>query len=156
MLNPNLNPPGHELVLEEETRAGLDIRLDEDTRDDFDTWLCLAHPAASAAKSRLHRDNWVRYEGLAGLGGWSTAAEWYVECQIHAFVTITDVVEVDPHRRGGVPVLRGTNFTVAQIFAELAETNGVDEIADNFDLDVDMIRDVLNGFSLAMQRPWGK
>ena len=52
-------------------------------------------------------------------------------------------VDVDPKRRGGQPVLRGTRFTVSQIFAELADGNGPLELAENFALNEEGIRDLL-------------
>jgi len=63
---------------------------------------------------------------------------------------LISAVEVDPRRRGGVPVLRGTRFTVAQTLAELSETSGVAEVADKFDLDPQTIKDMLNGLSLIL------
>ena len=83
-------------------------------------------------------------------------AEWYIECQSHGWAMLNHLIEIDPGRRGGVPVLRGTGFTVAQLFAELAETEAVEEVADNFSLDIEQIRDLLNGFSLIMQRSQDK
>jgi len=62
-------------------------------------------------------------------------------------------VVVDPDRRGGVPVLTGTGFTVSQTLVELADSSGVVEVADEFDLDADVIRKMLNGLSLLLGKP---
>jgi uncharacterized protein (DUF433 family) len=67
-----------------------------------------------------------------------------------------DVVQIDPRRAGGVPVLMGTRFTVAQTLAELAQTGGVQEVADNYDLDPRTIREMLTGLSLILMRPFAK
>lgn len=53
-------------------------------------------------------------------------------------------LEIDPDRRGGVPCLPGTRFTVAQVLAELADGDSVSELVDNLDLDEKSIKDFLN------------
>lgn len=62
------------------------------------------------------------------------AVEWYFECTLMGYATLKSVVEINPLRRGGVPVLRGTQFTVAQTLAELARSSGVAEVAENYEL----------------------
>jgi uncharacterized protein (DUF433 family) len=66
------------------------------------------------------------------------------------------VVQIDPDRHGGVPVLKGTRFTVAQTLAELADSSGVTELAANYNLDAKTIRDTLTGLSLMLMRPFSK
>jgi len=65
-------------------------------------------------------------------------------------------VEIDPQRRGGVPVLKGTRVTVAEALGEVAESCDVREVADNFDLDLENLRCLLNGLSLLFNRPYPK
>lgn len=79
-------------------------------------------------------------------------AEWYAECAVAGAALMHDCVDVKLHVKGGRPVLKGTGFTVASTLAELAETNGVDEVADNFNLKAQTIRDLLNGLSLLFER----
>jgi uncharacterized protein (DUF433 family) len=98
--------------------------------------------------------NW--YEGLAISRIKSRATEWYIECTLAGIATLLESVEVDPQRRSGLPVLWGTGFTVSQALAELADSTGVIEVADNFDLDPSTIRNMLNGLSLMFQRPYSK
>ena len=81
------------------------------------------------------------------------AVEWYIECALAGTRLIRDSVVVDPDRRGGVPVLTGTGFTVSQTLVELADSSGVVEVADEFDLDADVIRKMLNGLSLLLGKP---
>ena len=81
------------------------------------------------------------------------AVEWYIECALSGARLIRDSVVVDPDRRGGVPVLTGTGFTVSQTLVELADSSGVTEVADEFELDADVIRKMLNGLSLLMEKP---
>lgn len=67
-----------------------------------------------------------------------------------------DCVTADPDIRGGRLVLLGTGFTIAQTLAELASSNGVEEVADEFDLDPEIIRKFLSGMSLLFERSWSK
>jgi hypothetical protein len=57
------------------------------------------------------------------------ATTWYIECELYGRRVLEGSVDVDPERRGGVPLLKGTGFTVAQALAELAEGSGVSELA---------------------------
>jgi uncharacterized protein (DUF433 family) len=86
----------------------------------------------------------------------SRALEWYFECNFLGYQTLQRVAEINPRRRGGVPVLRHTRFTLSQILAELANTSGVQEIADNYDLDGAAIKEVLVGLSLILLQPMHK
>jgi uncharacterized protein (DUF433 family) len=110
-------------------------------------------PAPPERLMALHGSDWARTSGLKAL---SAATEWYIQSQLYGLVKLRGIVEVDPERRGGVPVLRGTRFPVAQVLAELAETEGAEEVAENFDLEARAIRDLLNAFSLLLHRPYGK
>src|SRR5271166_315173 len=55
--------------------------------------------------------------------------EWMAERFRHAGLLMRECIEVDPERRGGIPVVRGTNFTVAQLLQELAEGKNIADIA---------------------------
>jgi uncharacterized protein (DUF433 family) len=57
-----------------------------------------------------------------------------------------------PLRCGGLPCLRGTRFTIAQVLAELADGRRIDELADSFDLDVDMLEALLRELALNYER----
>ncbi len=70
-------------------------------------------------------------------------AEWVAERMRYATLTLWRHVEMDPEKRAGVPVLRGTRFTVAQLLAELAEDRRMSEIASAFRLDKDQLQQVL-------------
>jgi uncharacterized protein (DUF433 family) len=65
-------------------------------------------------------------------------------------------VEINPRRMGGVPVLKGTRLTVAQALGELADSMGVTEVADSLDVEPNLIREMLNGLSLMLTRPFQK
>ena len=65
---------------------------------------------------------------------------------------LIDVVEVDPDRLGGIPVLKGTRFSVAQVLAELAEGRSVQEVADDFDLNHEHVSNLLVGLGTILDR----
>ncbi len=67
---------------------------------------------------------------------------------------LSECVEIHPAKRGAVPVLRGTRFTLAQLLAELAEGNRtLNEIAEDFDLDAATARAFLEGLSIYLDHP---
>lgn len=44
-------------------------------------------------------------------------------------------VEIDPQRRGGEPVIKGTRFPISQLIAQIALDGAVDEFLSEFDYD---------------------
>lgn len=60
------------------------------------------------------------------------------------------LIEIGPERCSGRPVLFGTRFTISQIFAELADKHPYTEIADDFDLDENLIKEILIELSSAL------
>jgi uncharacterized protein (DUF433 family) len=79
--------------------------------------------------------------------------EWFAECISWGHKALENAVDVDSKRRGGIPVLKGTRFTVGQTLAELSESAGVPEVAERFDLDEATIRELLAGLALLAERP---
>lgn len=75
-------------------------------------------------------------------------------CTIYGLTLYHEAVDVNAHVRNGRPVLKGTGFTVADTLAELAETSGVGEVANRFDLDAQTIRNLLDALSLLFDRSW--
>ena len=55
--------------------------------------------------------------------------------------------------RSGVPCLSGTRLTVAQIIAQLAEGESIDELAEDMEIDREMVVKFLNGLSMILNRP---
>jgi uncharacterized protein (DUF433 family) len=84
-----------------------------------------------------------------------TDVETYIiECVANG--SLSQYIDIDPEIRGGVPVLHGTRFTVAQALAELAETSCLTEFSEEFDIDVEVVKNMLIGLSLIFQRPFSK
>jgi uncharacterized protein (DUF433 family) len=80
--------------------------------------------------------------------------EWVSERLRIAAMMLRGSVTIDTQIRGGVPLLKGTRVPVAQILAELADDVKVSEIAENLDLDRDMIVSVLEGLAIHLDRPF--
>jgi len=74
----------------------------------------------------------------------------------HAVEMLTDSVEIAPEMRGGVPVLKGTRIPIARIVAELSDDLTVSEIADDFEIDVAVIKKLLEGIALYWESPMNK
>jgi uncharacterized protein (DUF433 family) len=100
----------------------------------------------------LDRNNWSSLLKPVS----TRALEWYFECNLLGYETLREVAEINPRRRGGVPVLKGTRFTISQALAELADSSGVDEVAKNFDVDASAIKEMLEGLSLVLMQPLHK
>jgi uncharacterized protein (DUF433 family) len=60
---------------------------------------------------------------------------------------LTDCVDVDPQRRHGIPVLRGTRFKVAQVFAQIAADDSTSGLVANFELPRDELERLFNGMA---------
>ncbi|WP_082483776.1 DUF433 domain-containing protein [Methylobacterium sp. Leaf87] len=99
---------------------------------------------------------WVGDRALYPRRSFLRSAEWFIESRAQGLDILKDTVDIDRSVRGGVPVLKGTRFTIAQLLAELSETRGPDEIAENFDLSADQIRNLLNGLAMLMNKPHGR
>jgi uncharacterized protein (DUF433 family) len=69
---------------------------------------------------------------------------------------LRDVVEIDPDRAGGAPVLVGTRFKVGRILAELADGMTVSKLAREFDLDKEKIIEFLRGLAIKLDRPFSR
>jgi uncharacterized protein (DUF433 family) len=84
---------------------------------------------------------------------WGSAdQDWVAERVRYASLTLRDCIEVDPDLRSGVPVLRGTRFTVAQMLAELADGRSLSEIAGAFRLNEDQMRQVLESMAIYLDQ----
>ena len=63
-----------------------------------------------------------------------------------------EAVDIDPGIRSGRPVLKGTRVTIAQILAELADEGSIDSLAEDMDLDKDMLKKLLDGLAAAFDQ----
>ena len=79
--------------------------------------------------------------------------QWLVERTRHAARELSDCVEINPDKLGGVPVLKGTRISVAQVLAEIGEGQSVEAVADDFDLDVELVKRLVTGLAVCLDRP---
>jgi len=66
------------------------------------------------------------------------------------------LVEIDPQKAAGIPVIAGTRFKISQLLAELAEGHSIAYIARQFDLEKAKLSEVLDGISIYMDQPFIK
>ena len=65
---------------------------------------------------------------------------------------IRDLIESKPDLFEGKPVFKGTEFPVAQLFLEIADSDTITAIAKEFALDEAMLRQFLNAFGAHIDR----
>ena len=58
-----------------------------------------------------------------------------------------DSIDIDPEKRGGVPMVKGTRVPVATILAELAEGATIGGVAADLDLDPEILRKMIQGIA---------
>ena len=63
-----------------------------------------------------------------------------------------EAVDLNARIRSGHPVLKGTRIPISQILAELADEGSIDALAEDMDLDKDMLKKLLNGLATAFDR----
>ncbi|MCY2994661.1 MAG: DUF433 domain-containing protein [Planctomycetota bacterium] len=81
------------------------------------------------------------------------AGQWLTERVQYATRELDDCLEWNANKLGGAPVLRGTRISVAQILAELAEGQSAEEVAQDFDLDVLLVKKLVQGLAICLDRP---
>ncbi len=66
---------------------------------------------------------------------------------------LSETVEVTKKKRSGVPVLKGTRITIAQIMAEIADGRSVGQLCKSFELNRRQVEEVLHGIALCLDQP---
>jgi uncharacterized protein (DUF433 family) len=64
-----------------------------------------------------------------------------------------DCVEIHPQKLGGVPVIRGTRFSISQLLGELGDNNSVSIIAENYEVDEQVLKNFLHALAVYINRP---
>jgi uncharacterized protein (DUF433 family) len=59
-------------------------------------------------------------------------------------------IQIDPQVRGGEPCLKNTRFPIARIYAELADNESLSEIAEEYALNYDHLKELLQFTALTM------
>lgn len=143
-------PPGPETGHVSRHGRGLDlvsIAFGYEGQDDFETVGYGYHSAASAGD-----DESFAYGSQAKFS--TTPHEVIVTERVwFALVELRTCTESHPGKLSGVPVLRGTRFTLAQLIAELADGRTTVEISDAFTIEIHLIEQFLTGLSAYLNRP---
>jgi uncharacterized protein (DUF433 family) len=79
--------------------------------------------------------------------------QWLADRSSEALLALRDYVEATPQKLGGIPVFQGTRFSIPQLFTELADSDAVHDIADNFELDEEKLRKFLRAFAVYLNKP---
>ncbi len=98
----------------------------------------------------------VSQEGSAGMAAVLNELvpeNWMAERSRQAMNMLHETVDIDQDLMKGVPVLKGTRFPISQLLAEIAEGRSVDQIAKAFRLNLELIKDLLHGLALHLDRP---
>ncbi len=72
---------------------------------------------------------------------------WTAEHLRAAATLLRDSIDIDPEKRGGVPMVKGTRVPVATILAELAEGATIGGVAADLDLDPEILRKMIQGIA---------
>jgi uncharacterized protein (DUF433 family) len=67
--------------------------------------------------------------------------------------TLRDCLESNPQKLGGVISFRGTRFSVSQFLAELADSDAIQEIADEFEVEQTFLQTFLHALAVCFDRP---
>lgn len=67
--------------------------------------------------------------------------------------TLPTEIEINPRRLSGIPVLRGTRISVAQILAELGENQSAEAVDAVYDLPRGSVAGLLNALAQYFSEP---
>jgi uncharacterized protein (DUF433 family) len=77
----------------------------------------------------------------------------FAERARQAMLVLDRYVAINPDKLGGVPLLRGTRFSIPELLSEIAEGDSTDDIADNFELDKQHIQEFLHALAVFLDKP---
>lgn len=69
---------------------------------------------------------------------------------------MNDSIDIDPDVLSGVPVVRGTRISVARVLAEIADNSNLSAIADNLEIDFQSLKNIIEGLSIRLDRPFAE
>lgn len=84
----------------------------------------------------------------------SSNGEAVAERLATAIQLLNDSIEIDADVLSGVPVVRGTRISVARVLAEVADNPTLSAIADNLEIDVQSLKNIIEGISICLDRPF--
>jgi uncharacterized protein (DUF433 family) len=79
--------------------------------------------------------------------------EWVAYRLLQANLMLPDCIEVNPEKRGGIPVIKGTRFTASQALAEIADGRSLKQLCKRFELESATVATFLRALSIYLDRP---
>jgi uncharacterized protein (DUF433 family) len=80
--------------------------------------------------------------------------QWLADRSRLAMVALRNCIEISPKKLGGVPVFRGTRFSASQLLAELADSDAIKGISDDFEVKENLLREFLHALAVHLNRPF--
>lgn len=68
-------------------------------------------------------------------------------------LVLRECIEVNSRRLGGLPSLKGTRFSIAQVLSQIGDGDSIEDLAENFDLDREQLATVLHAMAACFNRP---
>lgn len=106
-------------------------------------------------------DKWIPYRELPESDKWYLEKKFsnpldaqFIDRLGYSITLLNDSVSVDRDIVGGMPVLFGTRFSIAQVFAEIADGDSLDTLSDRMDLDIESLKKLFEGMSIHLDRPY--
>ena len=114
------------------------------------------HRDRGGFRVELRNSFWGGAEMLQSVRGRRASAlfnPWTLAARVLAATRMVQgSIEVDPLVCSGKPVLVGTRFPLARVFAELAEGHRLGEIAEDYDLDVSALESAFEGLAIFLDQ----
>lgn len=114
------------------------------------------HPAEDSCELIRQPDEWPYLDDSPRNISYHMDEAWVAERARFAILLLRECVELNPRKHGGVPVLRGTRFPISHVFAELSDGLSIGQLAADFELDRDMLKNLLMAISIHLDQPFAK
>lgn len=115
-------------------------------------WINRSQNWAEMIEQAPESDDWMPSVNLVPVRHLSKSG-WLADRLRVGMRLLEDSIEFDPDKCGGIPLLRGTRVSIAQVFGEIADDVSLSELADDLDLDRVALEQVFRAFSIYLERP---
>ena len=93
-------------------------------------------------------------EATCAREGW-TDIEWLAHRLLSAEAMLPSCIEVNPKKRGGIPVIAGTRITAAEVLAEVADgERSLAQICQDFEMDEESVKTFVSALAIYLDRPF--
>lgn len=76
------------------------------------------------------------------------------EAQPESSVELFEYIEIDRDKCSGVPMLKGTRFPIARILAEMTECVDYKEVAEDYNLESEDVKNALGEIAIMFDQKW--